>query len=92
MIRKQTFLGRGKAACLANVSMRHEIYKNYGKILNNIWLGRNMECLRRKATGAGSDSGLLHRREIMPKCVVNAVRRMYPNPEGKSYVGHQWGD
>ena len=45
MIRKQTFLGHGKAACLANVSMRHEIYKNYSKILINVGLWRNMEYL-----------------------------------------------
>ena len=76
--------------------------------LNNIGLWRKMEYFRRKATGAGSEAGLLHRREIMTQCVVNELRRMYPNPEGTSmgrldstldinrairkYVGHQWGD
>ena len=36
--KKETFLGRGKVICIANVSVRHEIYKNYWKILNNIGL------------------------------------------------------
>ena len=29
-------------------------------------------------------------REIMPLCVVNLIRSLYPNPQGQPYMGHKW--
>ena len=31
-----------------------------------------------------------HRREIMPKCVLQTVRHWLPNPDGVPYMGHLW--
>ena len=29
-------------------------------------------------------------REIMPECILNLVRGLYPNPPGYAYMGHKW--
>ncbi|KAK3108410.1 hypothetical protein FSP39_007411 [Pinctada imbricata] len=29
-------------------------------------------------------------REVMPDCVFNVVRELYPNPPGQLYMGHKW--
>ena len=29
-------------------------------------------------------------RDVMPDCVLNLVRGLYPNPPGQSYMGHKW--
>jgi hypothetical protein len=57
---------------------------------------RDARYLQRKAS-------LLHRedednvwisnntvREVMPVCVLNQVRNLYPNPSGHPYMGHRW--
>ena len=31
-----------------------------------------------------------HRRDIMLKCVLSAVRQWLPNPSGVPYMGHMW--
>lgn len=31
-----------------------------------------------------------HRRDIIPKCVLNIVREWFPNPVGEPYMGHLW--
>jgi hypothetical protein len=33
---------------------------------------------------------ILHKRDIMPHCVVDLVRTKYPNPKDKPYMGHKW--
>ena len=29
-------------------------------------------------------------REIIPECVLNLVRGLYPNPPDTPYLGHKW--
>ena len=29
-------------------------------------------------------------REVMPHCILDLVRGIYPNPPGQPYMGHKW--
>jgi len=33
---------------------------------------------------------VFHRRDIIPKCVLELVRKWLPNPADKPYMGHKW--
>jgi len=34
--------------------------------------------------------GRNHKRDLMPKCVIDCVRNWLPNPTGQNYMGHRW--
>ena len=39
---------------------------------------------------AGGAAAVQTKREIMPDCIVNLVRKWYPNPPNIAYMGHRW--
>ncbi|XP_078589441.1 uncharacterized protein LOC144869795 isoform X3 [Branchiostoma floridae x Branchiostoma japonicum] len=88
----------------ANGALRRAKYKLLWGTMSNMlpspWL--DDRYLRKKERRLAEDAARApHRRrlaivasedvrEIMPKCVLKLVRRKYPNPPGKPYVGHLW--
>jgi hypothetical protein len=48
------------------------------------------QYIQKKRALGGTDRAVLHRREIMPDCVLKFCRGLYPNPVGQPYLGHKW--
>ncbi|XP_025085268.1 uncharacterized protein LOC112558804 [Pomacea canaliculata] len=88
--REVEFIGKGQAACPQNRGIRNRIYTRYWKMLDFVGLWKDKRYLVRKTALAEGEWVLCHRREVMPTCVVQKVRTLYPNPDGVPYVGHQW--
>lgn len=93
---RQSWLGNGQSAKLANRAVRKAKYKKFWMVIDQRCGWRDARYLQRKAS-------LLHRedednvwisnntvREVMPVCVLNQVRNLYPNPSGHPYMGHRW--
>ena len=71
---------------LTNHVKRKGDYKAYFTILNKKGLWRDAVYLQRKeALGCYIEDV----REIMPVCVVENVRKGWPNPDGVPYCGHR---
>lgn len=85
------FLGAGQPACDANSGMRKEHYRNYWKVMSNCRGWNDLRYLARKVqAGQGGEWAVVHRREVMPDCILKQVRSLYPNPPNRPYMGHMW--
>ena len=80
------WVGHGQAAHAANNSLRRVRYAKYWKIISNLGGWTNQQYLTKKLT---ETHGVHHMREIMPDCVVDKVRTLYPNPASIPYMGHK---
>jgi hypothetical protein len=88
--RPKDWLGQGQAACDDNSALRRVIYNHYWKMIDNLGEWRNPRYLEHKKQVGGGEWVVVHRREIMPLCVLTEVRHMYPNPPSVPYMGHMW--
>lgn len=71
---------------IRNHSFRHKDYRRYWKFLKDIGLW-DMSVYQNTKSAAGlSDDDV---RELMPVCVLNDVRKRFPNPPGIPYMGHR---
>lgn len=84
-----------QGAFLHNHKQRKEAYKRFWTMLfhRNVW--NDTRYIERKCDALGVDPGRnhygwIHRRDIMPDCVIDLVRGWYPNPKGVQYMGHKW--
>ena len=57
-----------------------------------VW--RDERYMARKTQALGIDKNkqkyVYHKRDTMPDCVLDLVRRWYPNPSKVPYMGHRW--
>lgn len=80
----------------ANSELRRQKYKKFWKIMDTLGAWRNAKYLRKKHRRFGVDdvdtvwAGVGSIREIMPQCILDLVRGIYPNPPGQPYMGHKW--
>ncbi|CAC5388302.1 unnamed protein product [Mytilus coruscus] len=84
------WIGPGQLPSPENSGIRKEIYKRFWKIVDNLGVWYTEEYLDRKKNIGGGEWVVYHRREIMPKCVLDLARSKYPNPKDIPYIGHQW--
>ena len=87
------FVGQGQEACNENPEIRKVRYRKYWNVISNLggWNKAAYQQKKRRLAGQSKERvGVWHRREIMPDCVLNQLRELYPNPSGKAYVGHKW--
>jgi len=77
-----------------NSQLRKEKYKRFLTNLfhRGVWkysryLEQKCEALRRDFR---RKTYIYHRRDLMPKCVIELVRHWYPNLQDKEYMGHMW--
>ena len=86
-VRGHYWLGKGQPAHPENHGVRKLKYKSYWKTVNNLdgWLDLRYTQRKTAARGAVHDKG-----ELMPNCVVNRLRQLYPNPPVMAYYGHMW--
>lgn len=81
------WLGDGQTADRENHGVRKIIYKSYWKFINNSGGWNDNRYLNRKVAAGGQVND---KRELMPSCVVQQLRTLYPNPPDIAYMGHMW--
>lgn len=95
----QRWLGPGQAANPRkpeqNSGLRKKIYKKYWKVLKDryVWMDRRYQNRRARMIKEVRDRGeepVRVEREIIPDCVLEQVRGLYPNPPDMPYMGHMW--
>lgn len=83
-----------------NSGTRKGLYKRFWTMLFHRLVWQDPRYLERKSTALGQDGnrihhvwsgGRLHKRDIMPTCVLTVVRNWFPNPPKMDYMGHRWG-
>ena len=86
-----TWLGNGQTPSSANSAVRKSMYSKFWKVLANLGVWNDPRYIsRKKEVGGGGEWIVIHRREVMPVCVLKHTRDLYPNPQGQSYMGHKW--
>ena len=84
-----------------NSWMRKQLYQKFWIMLLHrlVWqdpryLARKQAVLREAGLPSHDvvwSGGRLHKRDIMPQCVIKLVRGWLPNPPDVEYMGHKWG-
>lgn len=91
---RQAWLGNGQMAHNRNSGIRKQKYKLFWRMLQDRGAWSNPRYLRKKSRLLNrdrvDDSVVVVRREVMPDCILNLVRDLYPNPKSKPYMGHKW--
>ena len=75
--------------------LRRTMYKNFWTMLYNRDVWRDERYRERKAQALGLRNNRqrfvwMHRRDLMPNCVLTLVRQWYPNLPNEPYMGHLW--
>lgn len=89
----QTWLGPGANPHPRNSSLRKKRYKLFWKLLSDsgAWMFPEYQNKKRRALGREEDESTVWTvREIMPDCVLDSVRNLYPNIPTQPYMGHKW--
>ena len=78
-----------------NTGMRIEKYKRFWTMMFHREVWKDPRYLAEKTRVLQRDRRFRtnftwHRRDIMPKCVLELVRGWFPNPPAVSYLGHLW--
>ncbi len=91
------WVGKGQKPTHNNSGLRKVIYKKFWFQLNGLgaWDKVRYKLKKRQALLAhfGNDYiwiGNAEKRDIIPECVLQFVRNLYPNPPGQSYMDHKW--
>lgn len=84
------WIGPGQGPSHHNSGIRKTLYRRFWHSIANCggWMLR--QYLDRKTQAAGTPAAVMHRREVMPQCVLTFCRDLYPNPKDKPYMGHMW--
>ena len=89
---RQSWLGAGQAAHARNASIRKKLYRKFWSMMYRRGASRHPLYLQKRENSI-SRVNPLHvniNREIMPDCILDVVRTLYPNPKGIPYQGHNW--
>jgi hypothetical protein len=78
-----------------NSKMRKKCYKNFWTMLYHREVWQDPRYKARKALALGLDPQRhrfiwIHKRDIIPDCVLKLVRLWYPNLPNVPYMGHMW--
>lgn len=90
---KQSWLGAGAAPHGRNSSNRKKKYRLFWNMLYNAGAWNHPQYIAKKQRALHrdrNDTTVWTVREIMPECVLNLVRSLYPNPLSQPYMGHKW--
>ena len=89
---RQAWLGNAVAPHNRNADLRKKRYKHFWQMLDRRQAWIHPSYLRKKAQllNRQDDTIVYTVREIMPRCVVDLVRSLFPNPPGRPYMGHKW--
>ncbi len=93
---RQFWLGPGQAPRNGNSTVRKEKYKKFWTVLcrGQAWKDVRYLAKKQRLAGRNNDDRTVwignSEREIMPDCVLDLVRSMYPNLPSVPYMGHRW--
>ncbi|CAC5411390.1 unnamed protein product [Mytilus coruscus] len=91
---RQSWLGVGQRAHVRNSGIRKLKYKLFWRMMQDRGAWSSPQYLRKKCRLLNRDrvdeTVVIVRREVIPDCVLNLVRELYPNPKSKPYMGHRW--
>lgn len=79
-----------------NSELRKQKYRKFWKLMDMNGGWRHPKYVTKKHRLLGLDDnvtvwvGVGTIREVMPKCILDLVRQIYPNPPGQPYMGHKW--
>lgn len=73
-----------------NGTQRRRLYQRFWSVMKNCGAWEDARYLCKKVQAGGRRSFAVHRREIMPECVVRQCRQWLPNPDKIPYMGHKW--
>jgi len=77
-----------------NHSLRKERYKGFWTMLFHREVFNDERYKARKLRALQEDPSrkklMWHRRDLLPKCVLQLVRGWFPNPPDIPYMGHMW--
>ena len=90
---RQSWLGQGAHPHQRNSGLRKKRYKKFWKLMSDFgaWYLTEYQNKKRRVLGRDEDSSIVWTdREIMPDCVLDLVRGLYPNLPDQPYMGHKW--
>ncbi|CAC5392266.1 unnamed protein product [Mytilus coruscus] len=91
---RQNWLGVGQRPHARNSRIRKLKYKLFWRMLQDRGAWNNPQYRSKKRRLLNRDrvdeTVVIVRREVIPDCVLNLVRELYPNPKSKPYMGHRW--
>ena len=92
---RQQWLGQGAPKHVRNSGIRKERYKKFWTLLSRKGAWLDSRYLTKKSALMGRNDtqescSVWTKRELMPDCVLNLVRELYPNPDNRPYMGHKW--
>lgn len=77
-----------------NSALRKEKYKRFWTNLFHRKVWKDPRYIERKKQALSMDlrrsKYVYHRRDLMPKCILELVRFWFPNPPNLPYKGHMW--
>ena len=84
-----------KPSSKKNNKLRKPVYKRFWTMLFHRRAFLDVRYSARKAQALGLNPRRkkyqwLHRRDLLPNCVLDIVRQWYPNPLNMPYMGHKW--
>ena len=87
---RQSWLGNAVPPHNRNAELRKKRYKHFWQMLDRRQAWIHPLYLRRKARlfNRPENTEVYTIREYMPRCVVDLVRSLFPNPPGRPYMGH----
>lgn len=74
---------------LSNAPARKRLYRRFWAMMSNCGAWADPRYLQKKALARRSNT-TWHRRELMPKCILDKCRDWLPNPNKIPYMGHKW--
>ena len=96
---RQSWLVQRKRPHRGNCATRRRMYKKFWSVLYHRDAWKHPQYIHKKQQHLVAsfpetvwETGIGHHtdREIMPDCVLELVRDLYPNPPGQPYTGHRW--
>jgi hypothetical protein len=94
---RQSWLVGRKVPHRGNCATRKRMYKMFWSAMSHhhawrhpLYIQKKREHLTASFPDTVWETVSAGNREIMPKCVLELVRGLYPNPPGQAYMEHQW--
>ena len=89
--RNYDWIGNGQYPSIDNSAIRRVKYASFWKVMTNLGAWKDPRYIAAKVARAnGGEWAICHKREVMPMCVLQKLRSLYPNPKDMPYMDHKW--
>jgi len=85
-----SWVGKGQQPRPGNNLIRKDLYKRFWKTMDHMGAWTIPQYIAKRDSSRANAHRVEISREIMPECILELVRRLYPNQSGKPYMGHKW--